>query len=215
MRMMDPSDLLWNRNLKTGVRTVMVVRIVAKDSQTTATEAQLANDVFGTFGDELNLKSGYNQCSYGQLQFEPLTTNAKVGDDGVYTVFIPNTAVKGIAPSVIAAAALDQVTKDLGAPPNFLADHVMFCIPPGSAGDLPPGSTGDWVAYANINSWRSVYNDERCQHPSVQMHEIGKYMPRRPVCQVNVSQPQLQATILIWPTPAKTLKKKATGQGQW
>lgn len=179
---MDPTDQLWSRNLQTDVRTVLVIRIVAKDSQTTATEAQLADDVFGTYGDDWNLKSGYDQCSYGQLKFEPLTTHAKVGPDGVYTVSIPNTVVSGIADSVIADAALDQVTKDLGVPPNFLADHVMFCIPPGTAGDLPPGSTGDWVAYANVNSWRSVYNDERCQHPSVQMHEIGKCIQKSSLC---------------------------------
>jgi hypothetical protein len=187
--MMDPSDLLWGRNLKTGVRTVLVIRIVARDSQTTATEAQLADDVFGADGDDLNLKTGYDQCSYGQLQFEPLRTNAKVGSDGVYTVFIPNTTVKGVAVSVIANAAMDQVTNDLGAPPNFLADHVMFCIPPGTAGDLPPGMTGDWVAYANVNGWRSVYNDERCQHPNVQMHEIGKYPQHRSICHKNVTYP--------------------------
>jgi len=42
---------------------------------------------------------------------------------------------------------------------------VMICVPPGTA--------GDWVAYAYSNHWLSVYNDEWCTYPSVQMHEIG------------------------------------------
>ncbi|KAI2498224.1 Gametolysin peptidase M11 [Fragilaria crotonensis] len=163
--MSDPSDLMWSRNLKTGVRTVLVIRIIARDAQTTATEAQLADDIFGANGDVWNLKSGFLQCSYGQLTFEPLTTNAKVGPDGMYTVSIPNNAVKGIADSKVVNAALAQVTTDLGVSPNLLANHVMFCV--------PPGTNGTWIACAVINGWRSVYNDKWCQYSSGQMHEFG------------------------------------------
>jgi hypothetical protein len=166
--MMDPSDLLWGRKLKTGVRTVLVIRIIARDAWTTATEEELADDIFGTNGDVWNLKTGFDQCSYGQLKFEPLTTNTKVGPDGVYTVSIPNTSVKGVSDSRVVNAAQSQVQTDLGVSPNMLADHVMFC--------LPPGTSGDWIAYATINGWRSVYNDVWCQYPSGQMHEFGKSM---------------------------------------
>jgi hypothetical protein len=70
----DPSNSVWNRNLQTSVvKTVLVLRVVAADAQTTASEAELANKIFGASGDILNLKSLYNQCSSGQLQFEPQT----------------------------------------------------------------------------------------------------------------------------------------------
>jgi hypothetical protein len=71
----DPSDRVGNRYVQaTVVRTVLVLRIVASDAQTTATEAELANKIFGASGDALNLKSLFNQCSNGQLQFEPKQT---------------------------------------------------------------------------------------------------------------------------------------------
>ena len=43
----EPKALMypWNCNLPTGVRTVLVIRVVAKDSSTTATEAALADDI--------------------------------------------------------------------------------------------------------------------------------------------------------------------------
>ena len=72
----DSVDLYWNRRqliLSTGKRTVMVIRIQAKDAKTSATEAQLADDIFGASGEVFNLKTGFDRCSHGQLaQFEPL-----------------------------------------------------------------------------------------------------------------------------------------------
>jgi hypothetical protein len=164
--MTEPSAVLWSRNLETIVRTVLVIRIIANDARTTATEAELSDDIFGTNGDVWNLKTGFDQCSYGQLTFVPLTTHTKVGPDGIYTVSIPDAAVKGIAVSKVVNAALAQVTTDLGVSPNLLVNHVMFCV--------PPGTNGTWIAYAVVNSWKSVYNDVWCQYPSSQMHELGK-----------------------------------------
>ena len=167
--MTDPSDLFWNRKLlTTGKRTVIVIRIKAKDAATTATEAQLADDIFGASGDRWNLKTGYAQCSYGQLQFEPLTTNAHIGRDGVYTVNLPNTIVRGKSREVICNAALAKATADLGKAPHLLANHVMVCI--------PPGTNGTWIGYSVCKHWMSVFNDKWCQYPSSQMHEIGESM---------------------------------------
>jgi Gametolysin peptidase M11 len=166
---MDRTSMARDRHLlSTGRRTVIVIRIVAIDSATTASEAQLSDDIFGTSGDGLNLKSGYNKCSYGQLLFEPLSTNARIGTDGVYTVYLRNTYVAGSSGDMVYDAALAQATADLGKSPNLLADHVMFCI--------PPGTTGGWIAYAAPNHWMSVYNDKWCQYPSTSMHELGKSM---------------------------------------
>lgn len=49
--------------------------------------------------------------------------------------------------------------------PSELADHVMYC--------LPPTVNWDEIAYAYVNNWNSVFNDDWCTYPSVQMHEIG------------------------------------------
>ena len=167
--MFDPSDMFWNRKLAGVIKKVLVLRITAQDQSTTASETTLADDIFGASTDLLNLKSQYNKCSFGELQFEPLTTNALVGADGVYTVNMPTTIVTGQADNPIAWAAVSKAEQDLGVPLTSIADHVMVC--------MPPGTTGGWIAYAYVNHWLSVYNNVWCQYPSGQMHEIGKSLP--------------------------------------
>jgi hypothetical protein len=98
------------------------------------------------------------------LIFEPLTTNSLVGTDGVYTVNIPSTVVTGAADGDIVTAMVDKATSDLGSL-TTLEDYVMVCV--------PPGTSGGWIAYAYINYWLSVYNDDWCRYPSGHMHEIG------------------------------------------
>jgi hypothetical protein len=163
----DLSDLgmIWNRKLQTVVKKVLVIRAVALDRSTTATEAQLSDDIFGTAGDAINLKSQYQACSDGKLVFEPVTTNALVGTDGVYTVTLPTTNVTGATDSTIRTAMVNKATADLGSLTS-VADYVMLC--------LPPGTTGGWIAYAYINHWQSVYNDNWCRYPSAQLHEVGR-----------------------------------------
>ena len=65
-----------NRKLPvTGMRSVLVVRVIAADSQTTASEQRLSDSVFGGLSDDgstsdpTTLKSQYLACSYGQLNF--------------------------------------------------------------------------------------------------------------------------------------------------
>jgi hypothetical protein len=150
----------------TGTKTVVVIRVDAKDARTTASEAELADDVFGTAGDKLNLKSQYNACSDGKLIFNPLKTNSIIGNDGVYTVKLPNFAVKGISDSTVLAQVVNTASASLGAKLETIASHVLVC--------LPPGTLGSWIAYGYFNSHLTVYNDEWCRYPSAQMHELGK-----------------------------------------
>jgi hypothetical protein len=164
---LDPSDLIWNRNLASAVKTVLVLRIEAADKSTTASESQLADDVFGAAGDVLNLKSQFNQCSYGQLQFEPITSNTIVGTDGVYTVTLPTTNVTGAADNPIAWAAVNKASAELG-DVQGIANHVMVC--------MPPGTSGNWIAYAYVNHWLSVFNNAWCGYPSGVLHEIGEHI---------------------------------------
>jgi hypothetical protein len=167
--MIDPSDQFWDRNLQsTVIKKVLVLRIVAADAQTTASEAELANKIFGASEDVLNLKSLYNQCSNGQLQFEPQTNNNLIGTDGVYTVNLPTTTVTNVADGTIRDAAVAKASQDFGGVAlTSIANYVIVCIPPGTAG-------GGWLAYAYVNHWLSVYNDYWCSVPSAQMHELGK-----------------------------------------
>lgn len=62
-------------------------------------------------------------------------------------------------------AAAKTELSNMGVDYRAIADHVVMCI--------PDGSTMNGIAYAFIHSWESVYNDEWCDYPSGQMHEIG------------------------------------------
>jgi len=61
------------RSLVSGDRSVLVVRVIAADGQTSASEARLSDSVFGNGADgsvdPVTLKSQYSACSYGALNF--------------------------------------------------------------------------------------------------------------------------------------------------
>ena len=155
------------RELLFGVAGVLVIRVVAFDRSTTASEAQLSDDVFGTLGgDTVNLKSQVEQCSSGNLRISASSFSSMIGSDGVYTVQLPSTVISGANDRLIVNSVLDKLSSDFGWPLNQLAHFVMIC--------LPPGTAGNWIAYAYVNHWLSVYNDIWCQYPSAQLHEIGK-----------------------------------------
>ncbi len=145
-----------NRKLAstTGVKTMLVVRIVALDSSTTSSEEELSDSWFGTNGDPVNLKSQFEACSYNKLSI-----NSDIGAVGVTTVNL-DMNITGVASTTVQWAAVDA----LGTFSNQY-DHVMLCI--------PPGTRGRWLAYAYLNSWLSVYNDDWCNSVSTQMH--GKF----------------------------------------
>jgi hypothetical protein len=148
------------------VKRVLVLRAMALDRTTTASESELAEDIFGSMNDTLNLQSQYKDCSDGKILFVPATNHSLVGDDGIYTVNLGQIVVAGEVESKIRDAMIQQATIDLG-PLTKIAHHVMICI--------PPGTMGGWIAYANVNHWMSVYNDNWCRYPSAQVHEIGKW----------------------------------------
>lgn len=146
------STITDGRNLQQQVtRDVLVIRIQAANVETTRNEVELSNQVFGTSGDPLNMRSQYAACSYDQMRFNPSTRDARIRD-GVYTVAIPNTIDDRVRDSIIRGAATEQVKVDFGVSSlTQLANHVMVCI--------PPGTTGGWIAYGYVGSFMTVYND--------------------------------------------------------
>jgi hypothetical protein len=147
----------------------LVLRVVAKDRATSATESELSNKIFGIDGATMSLRSQFALCSDGKLKFEPISTIPLIGDDGVYTVTLPEAVAKGANDRRFAGAVIEQASRDLNVTqlaPN-LADHILVCLPPG-AGE------GIWYARGIANHWRVHANDVVCKYPSFIMHEIGK-----------------------------------------
>ena len=153
------------RNLqKVGTKKVLVIRVDAQDSSTTATEAQLGDDIFGQAGDLVNLKSQYLKCSHDQLNFTAVESKTEVGTDGIYTLTLARD-VLGRSRKAIETGIVNQARRELG-DLRSIADYVIVCMPAGTA--------EGWIAYAYVNSWLSVYNNNWCRYPSGLMHELGK-----------------------------------------
>jgi len=54
-----------------GTKTVLMVRVNAADVENSHSEEELSDAVFGTNGRSVNLKSQYDACSNGKLNFVP------------------------------------------------------------------------------------------------------------------------------------------------
>ncbi len=150
------------RRLMTGAKSVLAIRVEANDVSTQASEATIADNIFGTNGDAFNLVSGFKRCSYGALNFRP-TSDSRV-TNGVHTVTL-NENVARLSGADLRTKVLKAAENDLGGSLRSQFDYVMLCMPRIS------GMTS--IAYAYVNSWLSVYKDEWCGYPSAQLHEIG------------------------------------------
>ena len=155
-----------NRRLAvSGTKQVLAIRANGLDTSTTSNKETISDKIFGTGGDKLNLRSQYAACSYNKLDFVPYSGVTSAGEyieNGVVEVNVTET-INGTSSDTIMVAMLQAAFEkygDLEEP-----DHIMLCV--------PPGTTGGWLAYAYINSWLSVFNDNWCNYPSTQIHELG------------------------------------------
>lgn len=167
----DAGNLTGQRQLRklaiTGSKTVLVVRIKARDATTTSSENQLADDIFGINGDKVNMKSQYKACSYDKFEVNPAEdrTGATTSiQNGVVTLELDVDTSDGFYAMTVAANSTFEA--EYGTTPNELADYVMYCLPPGTTPDAT-------IAFALPNDFRSWYNDLACTYVSAQMHEIG------------------------------------------
>jgi len=107
----------------------------------------------------------YAECSADKTKMVPSSDG---GGTGVVTV---NINTQSTTDSVVRTAAWNEINRLYKGGKSSLwskyggnYDLIMMCIPPG---------TGDWVAYAYINHYVSVYNDHWCGKVSANMHEVG------------------------------------------
>ena len=110
---------------------VLAIRVIANDAATTATKAQLSDDIFGTGNDQINLVSRYHDCSYGQLQFEPYvgsTTGGPTITNGVYELTMNNFNINGKTNKEGENAVVTAATTALGNLEEQF-DYVMICLP--------------------------------------------------------------------------------------
>ena len=166
-----------SRKLQKGTRSVLAVRVLLNDvSYNFASQNGLSNDIFGNGIDSVNLKSQYAACSYNQLKFDKasnrnMTFNPKDGctdiRNGVVDIKV-NRNLFDIPREKRSQRIRNAVTRKINSvfgvsSPNRLANHVMYCYPPGVMSG---------IAYAYMRSWNSNYNGAWCNYVSTQMHEV-------------------------------------------
>eukprot|EP00980_Cylindrotheca_fusiformis_P009312 scaffold2044_cov206-Cylindrotheca_fusiformis.AAC.4 len=131
-------------NVANGVKSVLVVRAIGGGdfNSNIYTEEQYGASIFG---NNVNLRTQMNACSYGKLQFKPTEFQDDRINGGVVTVTVD------VDPSVSGVKAFETaLIKDLYQMFNVdtataIADHVMLCYPDKTIEKSP--------AYAYLNTW--------------------------------------------------------------
>ena len=123
---------LYNRQ---GVSTVLAVRIIALDAQTTHSTNDCRAHTFGGHDDEgefddMNMKTQIDACSYGKLKFVEPDDNPAYPDvvGGVVTIHL-NRTVTYISHGTVLGWARETTPLYAGPLENY--DHVMYFMPPG------------------------------------------------------------------------------------
>lgn len=150
----------------TGTFDLLVLRTKTQYGTPTRTAEEISNDIFGTDGDKFNLKSQYQACSYGKLNFNP-ASHESIQYPGVknVSVEIDGSDTSTNVENAAIAAAEEIFGGEWNKQNRFNKYYTMVCV---------PEETGSgWIAYAYINHWLSVYSNEHCSSPSVGIHEIG------------------------------------------
>ena len=118
-----------------GVSTVLAVRIIALDAQTTRSANDCRAHTFGGYDDDgvfddMNIKTQIDACSYGKLKFVEPVDNPAYPDvvGGVVTIQL-NKTVTGVSHGTVLGWARETTPLYAGPLENY--DHLMYFMPPG------------------------------------------------------------------------------------
>jgi hypothetical protein len=155
-----------------GVKHVLVVKVIDVNGKARIeTPSQISDDIFGTNGDAVNLKSQMNACSMGRLDILPGDDSAGVVNQdlydapGVITVNIDisiETNTRTNVENAITAKVQDKMGMTLPGPYDLIMYVVEKCY-------VECG----YAAYAYVNRYISVYQGVNYKYVGVLMHEIG------------------------------------------
>jgi len=153
-----------------GELNTLVIRVKdKKNNEPVLSAAKIEDDVFL---DGSSLKSQYEACSHDAIKINQAQNDGFYatfnGDDyqGIVDVKVKYEAKKANIykmPDDAVQLAANQYNGGTSLSNDF--DLVLTC--------LPPGTKGNWIAYAYINHYLSVYNNEWCGYVSGLMHEVG------------------------------------------
>lgn len=163
------SDQSQDRKLaqKSGQSTVAIVRVTTSSGQPKYTANQLSDAFFGTNGDPQNLAKRYNLCSFGKLTMVPASFDGSSGGVGELAL---NKASAGQNIFGLMNDVTDMFEDVFGASPTSF-DHVAYVFPDGTT--YGSGGSKNWLAFAYVRGFLSVFNDDNAVYLSHQVHEFG------------------------------------------
>ncbi|KAL3801325.1 hypothetical protein ACHAW5_002240 [Stephanodiscus triporus] len=154
-----------------GIKPTLVVKVFDVNNKARSeSPMEISDDIFGTNGDPVNLRSQMSACSMGRVDFVPGDNNYGIDQSlydapGVITVKIEisleNNTRTGIE-NAITAKVQDKLQMTLPGPYK----HVMYIV------EKCYVNCG-YAAYAYVNKYISVYQGENYKYVGVLMHEIG------------------------------------------
>jgi len=145
-----------------GYQTVLAIRVIGLDVQSTLSLKEMKSVIFGVTEDDFSADYQLRKCSYEKLILKPLSGVTESGEninDGVAEVKLEMNIV-GQATAVIENTVLKAMREKYGILLNEV-DFLMIYIP---SGTLMAGTT-DWKAYAILGHNLSVYNDPYTNYP--------------------------------------------------
>ena len=138
-----------------GKKTLFIVRVSTPDSKVDYSLSAIHRTVFHK---DVSLKTQFEACSFGKLQFESAGGIDVMLDESISAFQRPNQIVSAAEKKVKSMLKVDAM--------DDLADRIIFCQPPG---------TGRWIGMAAHNHWRINVNNQWCLNLATLMHEAGTY----------------------------------------
>lgn len=155
-----------------GARNVLIVRVSGTTEQPSDSSDRLAGTFFGLGSRpfENSMSAQFDRCSFGQLTFAAARGFSQI-TNGVMELNL-GYSLRGRNIRTVDDEAFAATSRALGVGNlGTVFDHVVLCVAGGTT-DGVNGST-NWVGYARIRGWSSVFNAAWCDNLITQMHEIG------------------------------------------
>lgn len=172
---LDADEEAYRRKLaikQQGESTMAIIRIIGNgNKQPIKTASELANTFFGTNGDQSQyFAKRYELCSFGKKTFVPASDGSTTHfQNGVTEINIADN-ITGTNIHKLVNMAIMALQAKFGYHLFEVFDHVVFVVPDGS---VYPKQGDEWMAFAFIGQYLSVFNDMNVRYMSHQLHEIG------------------------------------------
>ena len=149
-----------------GIKSFLVVRVTDSAGRVHPDSAAMISDnIFGTSGDPLNLKSQMAACSFNKLRITnsySVDISNHLAAPGVINISIP-IELAGNNRQAVRDAIVKATETKLGFSLPGPFHHVMYILE-----DCYVDC--GWAAYAYVNSWLSIYQSDNCKKFSYQMY---------------------------------------------